>query len=334
LTFSDNGANSVQYSWYSTNDILSALYYTDSACTTSLSTATVIDFSGYTINACNTLGSMSGMYSTSASYSLNPSAAGVVFSYAATDAECTANQFFESTYINNDFADDDFDIPSVTVTCFLSSFSEYINDNLFEAETYMTYSTVSGSSSSSSSDSCFAGSETVLMENGEVKAISDVVVGDSILASDASGNTKFSNVVAVPHGANAVNAEFVQLTVASGADIKMTPEHLVMASKSCVASDSSLMAASAVESGMCLMSTSGMESVEKVATVQGRGVYSVVTEEEFVVVNGFVASPFAVNHAVANAYYNIVRAVPSLMNFEIVKKATNVFGSLVTAFSA
>jgi len=219
------------------------------------------------------------------------------------------------------------------LTCFVSSYAGESDSNVFTGSAYMSYSITSGSSSSSS-DSCFAGSETVQLESGEFKAISDVVVGDSILASDASGNTKFSNVIAVPHGPNSVSAEFVQLTVASGADIKMTPEHLVMVSKGCVASESSLMSASTVESGMCLVSTSGMEAVEKVAVVQGRGVYSVVTEEEFVVVNGFVASPFAVNHAVANAFYNVVRAVPALMNFSLVKRATDIFGSLVTAFSA
>ena len=41
------------------------------------------------------------------------------------------------------------------------------------------------------------------------------------------------------------------------------------------------------------------------------GVYTIVTDkaDDLVVVNGIVASPFAVNHAVANAVYNVHRVL-------------------------
>ena len=49
---------------------------------------------------------------------------------------------------------------------------------------------VSSSSTTSSSSSepkgCFAGSETLHLESGEVRAISDVRVGDRVLAADAA----------------------------------------------------------------------------------------------------------------------------------------------------
>jgi len=48
--------------------------------------------------------------------------------------------------------------------------------------------------SSSSSSSCFAGSETVEMESGEVRLISEVQIGDRILAADATGATSFSSL--------------------------------------------------------------------------------------------------------------------------------------------
>ena len=42
--------------------------------------------------------------------------------------------------------------------------------------------------------SCFAGSETVTLESGDVKSISEVKVGDRVLAASATGKTSFSDV--------------------------------------------------------------------------------------------------------------------------------------------
>ena len=46
------------------------------------------------------------------------------------------------------------------------------------------------------SKSCFAGSETVRMESGEIKLISQVVVGDSVQSSDVWGKISYSEVTA------------------------------------------------------------------------------------------------------------------------------------------
>ena len=57
---------------------------------------------------------------------------------------------------------------------------------------------------------------------------------------------------------------------------------------------------------------------------------------ELLVVNGVVASPFALNHAVADAYYNIHRGMyrlaPWLLRLPAVVKANLVFGSVVESF--
>lgn len=45
-----------------------------------------------------------------------------------------------------------------------------------------------------SSSSCFAGSETLLLESGVSKPISEINVGDRILAADSMGRTAFSEV--------------------------------------------------------------------------------------------------------------------------------------------
>ena len=166
---------------------------------------------------------------------------------------------------------------------------------------------------------CFAGSETLHLESGEVRFISDIGVGDRVLAADASGRMTYSDVVFVPHKANNDDALFTLITTASGRDIKMTPSHIILAGPCHSSGPLPLLYASSVNVGDCIMTVSGNDMVSTVETVQGKGLYTIVTKEEYVVVNGIIASPFAANHMLANLYYNVHRLVyasaPSLLNY-------------------
>jgi Hint module len=55
-------------------------------------------------------------------------------------------------------------------------------------------SQAASSTASSASKACFAGSESVRLESGRSKFISDVLVGDRVLVADATGKTSFSEV--------------------------------------------------------------------------------------------------------------------------------------------
>ena len=196
-----------------------------------------------------------------------------------------------------------------------------------------TSESTTSSSSSSKDKSCFAGSETLSLESGDVRAISDVRVGDRVLSADTAGRTSYSDVVYVPHMANSDDALFTHITTASGRDIKMTPSHLVFAGPCHSSAPFPLTYASSVSVGDCVMTVSGKDMVSTIATVQGKGLYTVVTKEEYVVVNGIIASPFAVNHMLANLYYNIHRfvyaTVPSILNYPALHSANEVLGSLI-----
>jgi Hint module len=91
----------------------------------------------------------------------------------------------------------------------------------------------------------------------------------------------------------------------------MTQNH-VLPSGTCGSSPLPLIYASEVSVGDCVMTVSGEEKVSMVEKVQGEGVYTIVTNEEYVVVNGVIASPFGANHMMANLYYNIHRFLYSL----------------------
>jgi predicted extracellular nuclease len=197
----------------------------------------------------------------------------------------------------------------------------------FSSSTY-TPATSSSTSSADKLNACFAGSETLHLESGEVRAISDVRVGDRVLSADAAGRTSYSDVVFVPHRTNSDDALFSHITTASGRDIKMTPSHIILAGPCHSSASLPLTYASSVSVGDCVMTISGEDMVSTVETVQGKGLYTVVTKEEYVVVNGIVASPFAANHMVANLYYNLHRFVyssfPSFLTYPALHYANEV----------
>jgi Hint module len=200
--------------------------------------------------------------------------------------------------------------------------------------TFATYSTMATSSVAASADSyglmksCFAGSETVTMESGDIVLISEVRAGDRVLAADSLRRTLYSDVVFVPHAENKEKAVFTRITTTQGRDIKMTPSHIIPAGACVSTTPLPDIYASSVTVGDCIMTVSGMEEVSAVETVQGQGLYTIVTKEEYVVVNGIIASPFAYNHMLANLYYNIHRfmyaCVPGLLTFSFVRPANEV----------
>jgi len=107
---------------------------------------------------------------------------------------------------------------------------------------------------------CFAGSETVELASGAIVPISEVKVGDKVLAFSASAqSTVFSDVVATPHPKNNNEAVFQHISLASGKDIKLTADHLVAAGK-CDLAALPLARAADVETGDCVQTTEGSES--------------------------------------------------------------------------
>ncbi len=180
---------------------------------------------------------------------------------------------------------------------------------------------------------CFAGSEAVTLESGASKLISEVVVGDRVLASTAQGAFVFSDVIAVPHAKNNDRVMFNEISLANGADIRMTGEHLLPIAASCgVDAVFTVTAAKDVAANSCVMTVDGQSAVVSNNKVAGTGIYTIVTNEEYVVVNGVVASPFAVSHAVGNTFYNVYRAmynyVPGLLKSSFFQTFHATFASL------
>jgi len=179
----------------------------------------------------------------------------------------------------------------------------------------MTCYASASSGGSSGSSSCFAGSEVVRLASGETKAIADVVVGDSIeVYSVRDKDIHFSDVIAVPHAKNSIVTDFQHIVTEQGSDVKLTADHLLPAGTCGSATELPLSRAADVEVGACIQTVLGQETVAANVVTKGEGVYTVVAEKgDYIVVNNVVASPFAVNHVVANGFYDIHRALYSLV---------------------
>jgi len=184
--------------------------------------------------------------------------------------------------------------------------------------------------------SCFAGSETMQMESGEIKQISHAQIGDRVLVfSTEKATFAYSDIIAIPHATNEAPATFSHITTVSGNDIKMTVDHLVLAGV--CGNNAELVQASSVRVGECVHTVTGEEAVVSNVQVAGKGVYTIVTNEDLVVVNNIVASPFAVNHVVANSFYNLHRAVysvaPGFMKSSVFQAVNRFVGDLAVYFS-
>jgi len=172
---------------------------------------------------------------------------------------------------------------------------------------------------------CFSGMDTVQLESGETKALSEVQVGDRVLSADAQGALSYSDVVFLPHSANNKAATFVNIVTEGGKALKATKTHLV---QTC---SGELAYAGALKTGDCLRTADGEDLISATSVTKAEGIYSVVAQNEFVVVSGVVASPFAFAHGATNAVYNMHRALykvaPALLKSSAVVSANAALGS-------
>ena len=133
-------------------------------------------------------------------------------------------------------------------------------------------------------------------------------------------------MIYVPHDPNTERSYFVHMTTDSGRDVKMTPNHILPAGV--CGTSLPLIYASAVLVGNCVQTVLGQEKVLMIEMTQGEGVYTIVTNEEFIVVNGIIASPFGANHMLANLYYNVHRFIyasaPTLLTLPYLHSANEV----------
>lgn len=176
--------------------------------------------------------------------------------------------------------------------------------------------------------SCFSGDSVVTSHDGTFKLMSQVRVGDlvrfflryifslylrylktnsQILAANIDESMDYARVISVPHGYNEISTHFIELTTTSGRDIRVTGDHLIAAGSCYSEGPLPLTKALLVQVGECVKTVNGLEVISTVEQVVSSGLYTLITTKPLIVVNGFVASPFAVNHSLGDWFYTVLR---------------------------
>jgi len=135
--------------------------------------------------------------------------------------------------------------------------------------------------------SCFHGDGTVLLESGSSKRLSELSLGERIKTSDGRGGFSFNPVLILPHANNTEPAVFLTLTTETGKVVDMTPDHFI---PRC---DNKEVTAGELQVGDCLFTVDGKETLIEISEKEKNGVFTAVTQDNFIVVDGIVASPYS-----------------------------------------
>lgn len=176
--------------------------------------------------------------------------------------------------------------------------------------------------------SCFSGEENVQLIDSTQKRLQDIVVGDVILTADKEFRFSYSRVIALPHKRNQKLAEFLHITADSGESLRITSDHILFYG-SCD-DKLALKQASEIVVGNCIQTVSGRSIVSDVRIGLGRGLYSVVTKNEFVVVNGIIASPFAASHGFGHLLYVGYRVAWEIFPVHLMTAVSQFFNSALS----
>ena len=121
----------------------------------------------------------------------------------------------------------------------------------------------------------------------------------NIKGADRNGTISYSQVIFNPHPFNDGKHFFVEVVTVNGKAVRMTPNHLLPLC------NGGLVTARSLQPGDCVMTADGEEKVAKTTqNVEAGGIYTAVTENEFLVVDGVVASPFALSHGIAHSLFD------------------------------
>ncbi|XP_076158606.1 indian hedgehog B protein-like [Alosa pseudoharengus] len=183
----------------------------------------------------------------------------------------------------------------------------------YESKAHIHCSVKSENSLAAKTGGCFPGASRVTLEDGSQRLMRDLRPGDHILAStesDGSGRLLYSPVLTFLHRDPATRKHFHVITTESGARLSLTPAHLLFASdgpcnrtRTTMGDDVRTVFASEVQPGACVVVVTSdlqpgggveLSRVVGVRVWEDRGVFAPLTEHGTLVVDGVLASCYAV----------------------------------------
>lgn len=192
---------------------------------------------------------------------------------------------------------------------------------------------VSDHSVAAKSGGCFPGEALVTLETGEQKSIADLQPGERVLASagsDSSGELVFSEVLTFLDRDPETWKLFYALQTESGAQLSLTAAHLLFVSQGNCSEGAEpapgtlrTLYASDARPGQCLLVSEGkpghrssagrLSRITQVRVRESRGVFAPLTQHGTLVVDGVVASCYAVvdQHSLAHWAFSPLRLIHS-----------------------
>ena len=189
-------------------------------------------------------------------------------------------------------------------TSFTCSFgSKCVSDTDCQSGCSLAIGCTAGSAAttcSSSSSKCFPANATVQLEDGTVKTMSQLKKGDRVLVSasgeSVDGTGTYSDIYMFSHQDPTAESDFVQIVTASGASVRLTPDHYLYV-------NGKLAVAKTVRLGDTVSSAgSASDKVVKVGTVRATGLYNPHTLHGDIVVDGVRTSIYTSSIAPALAH--------------------------------
>lgn len=161
--------------------------------------------------------------------------------------------------------------------------------------------------------SCFPGNSLVIMADKSIQPISEIRLGDRV-QSCRGPSFPAATVMFVPHAPNHDNHVFHRLTTESGVALRATELHYLPVRRSSVTSSYTqyVVRCKDVLVGDFVETLQGgwEKVVRHEKDVTGKGVYSFLTNEEFIMVDNVRASPFGYDlfsHEVYHQLFNVLR---------------------------
>lgn len=164
----------------------------------------------------------------------------------------------------------------------------------YESRAHIHCSVKSESSQAAKTGGCFTGDTLVQTSSGEKVKLQDVRIGERVLAMDMrTGELKYSEIILFLDRDAEQKREFLQVRTQSGHQLTVTPSHLLLRD------NLEAVFADRVRRGDRLLvksanSTAEVDTVVAVEPVLRRGVYAPLTIDGTIVVDGVVASCYAV----------------------------------------
>jgi hypothetical protein len=156
---------------------------------------------------------------------------------------------------------------------------------------------------SESKSSCFAGSQLVLLKNGKYIPISEVMIGDYILTANKNRELSFSPVRFLPHKKNNTYTTFIEIKSNKNKILKLTENHSILV-------NNKMIFASSIKLNDKILTIDGEEIITEINIIKDYGIYTAITENEFIVVNNIIVSSISeVPHDFGVHFYSLLNKV-------------------------